>query len=233
MSVITDLESEVRSYCRSWPAVFTTARGAVMEDEAGRSYIDFFAGAGALNYGHNDPRLLEPLLAYLASGGILHSLDMTTRAKVDFLERLRDVILRPRGLDYKVQFPGPTGTNAVEAALKLARKVTGRRTVVAFSNGFHGMTLGSLAVTANPSKRAGAGVPLEHAVTMPFDGGLPGGGDTLGQAGGAPRPSGGRAAGGGHPGDDPGRGGRERRERRVAARAVGALPSHRRAADRR
>ena len=180
MSVITDLESEVRSYCRNWPAVFTTARGAVMEDEAGRSYIDFFAGAGALNYGHNDPRLLSPLMEYLASGGVLHSLDMTTRAKVDFLERLRDVILRPRGLDYKVQFPGPTGTNAVEAALKLARKVTGRRTVVAFSNGFHGMTLGSLAVTANPSKRAGAGVPLEHAITMPFDGGLPGGGDTLG-----------------------------------------------------
>ena len=105
-------------------------------------------------------------MEYLASGGVLHSLDMTTRAKVDFLERLRDVILRPRGLDYKVQFPGPTGTNAVEAALKLARKVTGRRTVVAFSNGFHGMTLGSLAVTANPSKRAGAGVPLEHTITI-------------------------------------------------------------------
>ena len=92
LSIITELESEVRSYCRNWPAVFTTARGAVMEDEAGRSYIDFFAGAGALNYGHNDPRLLAPLMEYLASGGILHSLDMTTRAKVDFLERLRDVI---------------------------------------------------------------------------------------------------------------------------------------------
>ncbi|MXY79607.1 MAG: aminotransferase class III-fold pyridoxal phosphate-dependent enzyme, partial [Chloroflexi bacterium] len=178
MSVITDLESEVRSYCRAWPAVFTTARGALVEDEAGRSYIDFFAGAGALNYGHNDPRLLEPLVAYLADGGILHSLDMTTRAKVDFLERLRDVILRPRGLDYKVQFPGPTGTNAVEAALKLARKVTGRRTVVAFRDGFHGMTLGALAVTANPSKRAGAGVPLEHTVALPFDAG-PAGGDSL------------------------------------------------------
>ena len=178
MSVITDLESEVRSYCRAWPAVFTTARGAVVEDEAGRSYIDFFAGAGALNYGHNDPRLLEPLLAYLADGGILHSLDMTTRAKVDFLERLRDVILRPRGLDYKVQFPGPTGTNAVEAALKLARKVTGRPTVAAFRDGFHGMTLGSLAVTSNPSKRAGAGVPLEHTVALPFDGG-PSGEDSL------------------------------------------------------
>ncbi len=175
MSVITDLESEVRSYCRAWPAVFTTARGALVEDEAGRSYIDFFAGAGALNYGHNDPRLIEPLLAYLTGGGILHSLDMTTRAKVDFLERLRDVILRPRGLDYKVQFPGPTGTNAVEAALKLARKVTGRPTVVAFRDAFHGVTLGSLAVTANPSKRAGAGVPLEHTVTMPFDGGASGG----------------------------------------------------------
>jgi diaminobutyrate-2-oxoglutarate transaminase len=183
LSVIEDLESEVRSYCRAWPSVFTTARGAEMQDTSGRSYIDFFAGAGALNYGHNDPRLLAPLMEYLREGGILHSLDLTTQAKVDFLERFRELILEPRGLDYKVQFPGPTGTNAVEAALKLARKVTGRRTVIGFNNGFHGVTLGSLAVTANPSKRAGAGVPLHDAVSMPFDGGLPDGGDTIAHLG--------------------------------------------------
>lgn len=179
MSIISDLESEVRSYSRTWPAVFTTARGARMEDGDGRSYIDFFAGAGALNYGHNDPRLIEPLMEYIRSGGILHSLDMTTQAKVDFLERFRDRILEPRGLDYKVQFPGPTGTNAVEAALKLARKATGRQTIVGFTNAFHGVTLGALAVTANPAKRAGAGVPLPHTVTMPFDGDLPHGDDTI------------------------------------------------------
>ena len=155
--VFAELESEVRSYCRAWPTVFTRARGAVIEDEAGRSYIDFFAGAGGLNYGHNPPQMIAALIDYLQSGGILHSLDMSTAAKRDFLLRFEETILAPRGMRYRVQFPGPTGANAVEAALKLARKVTGRRTVVSFTNAFHGMTLGALAVSANPFKREGAG----------------------------------------------------------------------------
>jgi diaminobutyrate-2-oxoglutarate transaminase len=162
------LESEVRGYIRSFPTVFTTAKGAELTDESGRTYLDFFAGAGALNYGHNNPLLKQKLLDYLMSDGVTHSLDMGTVAKRAFLERFREVILEPRDMDYKVQFPGPTGTNAVEAALKLARKVTGRTNVVAFTNGFHGMTLGSLATTGNSFKRAGAGVPLANARTMPF-----------------------------------------------------------------
>ena len=168
--VFATLESEVRSYCRAWPTVFTRARGATIEDEAGNRYVDFFSGAGGLNYGHNPPEMIEALIEYLRSDGILHSLDMSTVAKRDFLARFHDVILAPRGMDYRVQFPGPTGTNSVEAALKLARKVTGRRTIVSFTNAFHGMTLGSLAVTANPSKRQSAGVPLEHTATVPYDG---------------------------------------------------------------
>ncbi|MQY34698.1 Diaminobutyrate--2-oxoglutarate transaminase [Streptomyces sp. RB17] len=95
---------------------------------------------------------------------------MSTAAKRAFLETFQDVILRPRELPYKVMFPGPTGTNAVEAALKLARKVKGRETVVSFTNAFHGMSLGSLAVTGNTFKRAGAGVPLVHSTPMPYDG---------------------------------------------------------------
>ncbi|QIJ60680.1 aspartate aminotransferase family protein [Streptomyces sp. JB150] len=169
MSVFGTMESEVRSYSRAWPTVFSTGRGAVLRDEAGRSFIDFFAGAGALNYGHNPPELKAALLDYLSGDGVTHGLDMHTTAKRLFLERLRDLVLTPRGLDYRVQFPGPGGTNAVEAALKLARKVTGRHTVAYFERGFHGMTLGALAVTANPAKRAGAGVPLPHTVPVPFD----------------------------------------------------------------
>ncbi|WP_411104866.1 diaminobutyrate--2-oxoglutarate transaminase [Streptomyces sp. cmx-4-9] len=169
MSIFASMESEVRSYSRAWPTVFTTGRGAELRDESGRSYIDFFAGAGALNYGHNPPELKASLLTYLTGDGITHGLDMHTAAKRLFLTRLRDLVLAPRGLDYRVQFPGPGGTNAVEAALKLARKVTGRHTVAYFERGFHGMTLGALAVTANPAKRAGAGVPLPHTVSVPFD----------------------------------------------------------------
>ncbi|MDQ3768633.1 MAG: diaminobutyrate--2-oxoglutarate transaminase [Actinomycetota bacterium] len=170
MKTFERLESNVRSYCRQFPRVFVTARGSRLVDEDGREYIDFFAGAGALNYGHNDPRLKRPLLDYLEGDGITHGLDMATRAKREFLLAFEEVVLRPRRLEYRLQFPGPGGANAVEAALKLARKATGRQGVVAFTNGFHGMSLGALAVTGNRRARAGAGIPLTGAAVMPFDG---------------------------------------------------------------
>ncbi len=152
------------------PPCSTPARGARLVDQQGRSYVDFFSGAGALNYGHNDPAIKRRLIAYLESDGITHGLDMATTAKEEFLETFAERILEPRGLKYKTQFPGPTGTNAVEAALKLARKVTGREGIVSFTNAFHGMTLGSLAVTGNGFKRRGAGVPLHFGDALPFDG---------------------------------------------------------------
>ncbi|HEU4362107.1 MAG TPA: diaminobutyrate--2-oxoglutarate transaminase [Mycobacterium sp.] len=169
MNIFEALESEVRSYCRSWPVTFDRAAGSRMWDTDGREYLDFFAGAGALNYGHNHPDLKAPLLDYLTADRVVHSLDMYTVAKAEFLERFNEVILKPRGLDYKIQFPGPTGTNAVESALKLARKITGRESVISFTNAFHGMTLGSLSVTGNSMKRGGAGIPLVHATPMPYD----------------------------------------------------------------
>ncbi|WP_051704200.1 diaminobutyrate--2-oxoglutarate transaminase [Glycomyces sp. NRRL B-16210] len=169
MQVFEQVESQVRSYCRNWPTVFATARGSRITDEDGRSFLDFFAGAGALNYGHNHPVIKEALLAYLTEDNVVHTLDTYSGAKTRFLEAFRDLVLAPRNLDYKVQFPGPAGNNAVEAALKLARKVTGRETVVSFTNGFHGMTLGALAVTGNSMKRGGAGVALNNTATMPFD----------------------------------------------------------------
>jgi diaminobutyrate-2-oxoglutarate transaminase len=168
-AIFDSLESQVRSYCRSWPAVMTHSQGATVTSEDGTDYLDFFAGAGALNYGHNNPALLDPLLDYLREGRILHSLDMHTSAKRDFLQAFSDLILEPRNLDYKVMFPGPTGTNSVEAALKLARKVTGRQHVLSFTNAFHGMTLGSLAVTGNSMKRKGAGIPLTNSSKIPYD----------------------------------------------------------------
>ena len=167
---IERLESEVRSYSNMWPATFATARGSRIWDDEGREYLDFFAGAGALNYGHNDPAMKRALIEHLAGDGIVHSLDTTTVAKRRFLERFEEVILEPRGLDYKVMFPGPTGTNAVEAAMKLARKVTGREQVVGFTNAFHGMTIGSLAVSGNQMKREGAGVALTSGTFVPYDG---------------------------------------------------------------
>ena len=179
LEAFEELESEVRSYVRAWPAVWSRARGASLWDEHGREYLDFFSGAGGLNYGHNPPQMIEALIGYLQSGGILHSLDMATTAKRDFLLRFDKVILRPRGMSYKVMFPGPTGTNAVEAALKLARKATERRDIVSFTNAFHGMTLGALALSGNVVKRESAGIPLEYQLTAPFDGELGEDADTI------------------------------------------------------
>lgn len=170
MTTFDDLESAVRTYCRSFPTVFTRAVGSTLYDEGGRAYLDFLSGAGALNYGHNPPHLKRRLLAYLEADGVTHSLDLATVAKREFLERFAAIVLAPRGLAYRVQFPGPTGTNAVEAALKLARKVTGRSVVAYFSDAFHGMTLGSLAVSGNREKRRSAGVPLSHALEIPYEG---------------------------------------------------------------
>lgn len=167
--VINERESEVRSYCRTWPTTFASASGSWLTDTSGERYLDFFAGAGALNYGHNNPVLKTALIDYLTTDGVVHGLDMATVAKQQFLEEFERTILLPRGMDYKVQFPGPTGTNAVESALKLARNITGRESIISFTNAFHGMTLGSLAVTGNSMKRAGAGVPLVHSTPMPYD----------------------------------------------------------------
>ncbi|MUF03951.1 diaminobutyrate--2-oxoglutarate transaminase [Pseudomonas sp. CCM 7893] len=162
-------ESNVRSYCRDFTATFHTAEGSTLTSEQGQVFIDFFSGAGALNYGHNNPVLKAALLDYIGQNGITHGLDFKTTAKKAFLTAFEEQILAPRNLRYKVQFPGPTGTNAVEAAIKLARKYTGRQNVVAFTNAFHGMSLGSLALTSNPRKRAGAGVTLNNVTFMPYD----------------------------------------------------------------
>lgn len=169
MDIFEVLESDVRSYCRGWPTTFDRAVGSRLYDENGRAYLDFFAGAGALNYGHNNRVLKRAVIEYLERDGVTHALDMKTAAKRDFLQTLRDVVLWPRRLDYKVMFPGPAGANAVEAALKLARKVTGRSLIVNFTNAFHGMTLGALSVAGNSAKRVGAGIPLVHAASMPYD----------------------------------------------------------------
>jgi len=161
-------ESEIRGYCRAYPTVFKSASNARQIDEDGKSYIDFFAGAGVLNFGHNNEHMKRALVDYIQSDGVAHSLDLYTTAKRDFVQAFAETILEPRGMDYKMQFMGPTGTNAVEVALKLARRVTGRRQVVAFTHGFHGMTLGSLAATANAYFRNASGVPLEYVTHRPF-----------------------------------------------------------------
>ncbi len=170
LNIFDRMESEVRGYVRSFPVIFNQARGSLLLDESGREYIDFFSGAGTLNYGHNNPVFKAKVIEYLESDGVIHGLDMATTAKKDFLETVDRVLLKPRNWQYKLQFTGPTGTNAVEAALKLARQIKGRPNIISFTHGFHGVSGGSLAVTANAKFRDAAGVSLANTSFMPYDG---------------------------------------------------------------
>ena len=169
MRIFEQLESQVRSYVRSFPTIFTTAKGAFLYDEQDNEYIDFFAGAGVLNYGHNHPAVSEALIKYIENDGIIHGLDKATSAKKRFLEQFYNIILAPRHMDYKIQFTGPTGTNAVETALKLARMVKGRSNVIAFTNAFHGLTMGAMSVTGNSFYRDEAFINRTNVTFMPFD----------------------------------------------------------------
>ena len=170
MRIFEELESNVRSYVRAFPTIFERAKGCLLYDEQGKEYIDFFAGAGTLNYGHNNPNINEALIQYIQNDGIVHGLDQATTAKKEFLEKMRDVIFEPRHMDYKIQFPGPTGTNAVETALKLARMVKGRSNIISFTNAFHGLTMGSVALTGNSYYRDEAFINRINVSFMPYEG---------------------------------------------------------------
>ncbi len=170
MNTFERVESRVRSYSRSFPKVFDRALGSTIYDTSGKAYTDFLAGCSTLNYGHNDADLKAALIEYISNDGIAHGLDMFTDAKEHFLATFERLILRPRGMKHQLQFTGPTGANAVEAAMKLARKVTGRTNIIAFTNGFHGVTLGALAATGNGKHRGGAAMALTGVTRAAYDG---------------------------------------------------------------
>lgn len=179
MRIFEEMESEVRGYVRSFPAIFDVAKGSEIFDENDNRFIDFFAGAGTLNYGHNHPKVTQALIEYLQHNGIVHGLDKATIAKRTFLQKFRDTILAPRNLQYKVQFTGPTGTNAVETALKLARMVKRRSNIISFTNGYHGLTMGALAATGNYFYKDESYGSRANTAFMPYDGFLGEGVDTI------------------------------------------------------
>ncbi len=168
IGILEENESQVRSYCRSFPVVFEKAKGAHLYDVEGNEYLDFLAGAGTMNYGHNNEVIKKAIIDFIEKDYLMHGLDMFTAAKADFVDTFINELLEPRGLKYKLQFCGATGTNAVEAALKLARKNKKRSNIFAFMGAFHGMTLGSLALTTDQTSRAGAGMPLTNTTFLPY-----------------------------------------------------------------
>lgn len=178
MKIFEEIESEVQSYARNFPRVFCRAKDEFIYDADDNEYLDFLSGAGALNYGHNNEVFKKALQAYIERDGVTHSLDLHTDAKRELLETLDEKIFKPRGLEYMVMFTGPTGTNAVEAALKAARKVKQRENIISFTNGWHGQTLGSLSITGNSHHRGGSGIVMSGVTRMPYDGYLGDGIDT-------------------------------------------------------
>jgi diaminobutyrate-2-oxoglutarate transaminase len=179
MNIFELRESNVRTYCRSFPVVFHRAKDSIIYSESGEAYIDFLAGAGALNYGHNNDYIKEKVISYLDADAISHGLDLHTLAKEEFLSKFFQTILAPKNLDYRVQFCGPTGTNAVESSLKLARKITKRPGIFSFMGAYHGMTLGSLSITGNTSIRAGALGASNSVTFMPYPYGFMASFDTI------------------------------------------------------
>lgn len=168
LDVFASYESEARSYCRKFPSLFKTAKMSTMYDAEGNEYIDFLCGAGALNFGHNNPVIRDAVVEYMQNDGITFSLDLHTEAKRDFLSAFSKYILEPRNFTYKMQFTSPSGTSAVESAVKLARKVKNRQNILCFTNGFHGMTAGSLSITGASYHRQN--IAKGGVTRLPFDG---------------------------------------------------------------
>ncbi|MHB2029741.1 MAG: diaminobutyrate--2-oxoglutarate transaminase [Acidimicrobiales bacterium] len=167
MTPFDELESNVRYYCHRWPAVFSRAHDSTIIDENGTEYLDFFAGAGALSYGHNNPVLVEVAIEHLRAGKILHSLDTFTVEKHQFLEAMRRYVLVPRQLDMVIQTVGPTGATAVEAALQLAQRITGHRGVLGFEGSYHGMTYRTASISASMAGRK-TSEHIKDFVALPY-----------------------------------------------------------------
>ncbi|MBB3104566.1 diaminobutyrate-2-oxoglutarate transaminase [Azomonas macrocytogenes] len=140
------------------------ARGIHVEDMEGRRFIDCLAGAGTLALGHNHPVVVEAIRQVLADELPLHTLDLTTPVKDRFVQDLFAVLPAAFSKNAKIQFCGPTGTDAVEAALKLVRTATGRSTVLAFQGGYHGMSQGALSLMGNLKAKLPLGALLSQGV---------------------------------------------------------------------
>ncbi|WP_405590074.1 diaminobutyrate--2-oxoglutarate transaminase family protein [Streptomyces sp. NBC_01092] len=161
-------ESAARTYARALPIVPVRARGLTIEGADGSRYLDCLSGAGTLALGHNHPVVLEAIRKVLDSGAPLHVLDLATPVKDAFITELFRTL--PPGLadNARVQFCGPAGTDAVEAAFKLVRAATGRTGILAFSGAYHGMTAGALEASGGAFDVRVARLPYPQDYRCPF-----------------------------------------------------------------
>jgi diaminobutyrate-2-oxoglutarate transaminase len=159
------VESRARSYPRSVPLAWEEGRGATVKDVDGNTYLDFFGGAGTLNVGHGHPAAARA--ASEQQRKLTHALDFPTKARLALMNALKRAMPGALKRTAKLHFGGPTGSDAVEAALKLTRNHTHRRAVVAFQGSYHGMTEGALAVTSDTTCQTTADTPV-HFMPYPY-----------------------------------------------------------------
>lgn len=164
------LESNARSYPRRLPIAIARAEGIYVEDTDGRRYIDCLGGAGALVLGHRHPAVVEALQGAVADGVPWQTLDLTTPVKDTFVRGLFESLPQKFAASARIQFCGPSGADAIEAAVKLVKTATGRRSILAFHGAYHGMTHGALALTGEIGpKLAVAGLmPDVHFLPFPY-----------------------------------------------------------------
>ncbi|MFF3285528.1 diaminobutyrate--2-oxoglutarate transaminase family protein [Streptomyces sp. NPDC003023] len=161
-------ESAARTYARSLPIVPVRARGLTIEGADGRRYLDCLSGAGTLALGHNHPVVLEAIRKVIDSGAPLHVLDLATPVKDAFTTELFATLPPALADDARIQFCGPAGTDAVEAALKLVRTATGRSGLLAFTGAYHGMTAGALEASGGATDGRVTRLPFPHDYRCPF-----------------------------------------------------------------
>ena len=161
-------ESSARSYPRKFPLALTKAKGVWVEDVEGNRYIDFLSGAGTLALGHNDEEVSQAMIDLIQSGATLHTLDLMTPMKDEFVDNLFSIVPKELADKAKVQFCSPSGTDATEAAIKLCKTATGRDTVIAFSGGYHGMGHGAMALTGNLNAKTKVANIMPGVQFMPY-----------------------------------------------------------------
>lgn len=161
-------ESNARTYPRKFPVSLRKAKGSWVVDVEGNKYLDFLCGAGTLVLGHNDDEVNHAMVEMLESDAPLHTLDLTTPVKDEFVETLFSLL--PEGLKgrAKVQFCSPSGTDATDAAIKLCKTATGRESVIAFHGAFHGMGHGALALTGNLAAKSPISNLMPGVQFMPY-----------------------------------------------------------------
>ena len=164
--IITPEAPPVRNYVATFPTVFTSAQGSILENANGFRFIDFVAGAGDLNYGHNNPRVKQALLDYINKDGVQYSCGIATSAQVEFLRDFENIILSPRNLKHDVRFI-ESAEDLVDAAIELARKITGRSNVVTFFNAYHGH---SPNLTLQKIAKNGRREYFDNVTRLPYDG---------------------------------------------------------------